>query len=101
MRHLYAYVYRAPLVHEAPGVAWFTLADGAELHLYATTDTYHRFFGHAPVAGLLVDDYTHTEQRLTEFGVEWLTQPDTAKNGKENAGRADRLVFVFGSNRNM
>src|SRR4051794_36148839 len=77
MRDLYANAYGLPVLHEAPGVIWFALADRAELHLYADTDTYHAFFGAAPVVGLLVNDYDATVNRLTAQGVEWLTQSDT------------------------
>jgi hypothetical protein len=54
------------------------LADGAELHVYAETDDYHSFFGAAPVPGLLVDDFGSAARRLSEQGVQWLSEPDTA-----------------------
>jgi hypothetical protein len=78
MRELYAAGYRLPVLHESPGVVWFALADRAELHLYAESDDYHSFFGAGPVVGLLVDDYQDVVQRLTDQGVEWITEPDTA-----------------------
>jgi hypothetical protein len=78
MRQLYAEAYRLSILHEGPGVVWFALADRAELHLYAESDEYHSFFGAGPVVGLLVDDYLGMVQRLSDQGVEWITQPDTA-----------------------
>jgi hypothetical protein len=65
-------------LHEAEGVAWFGLDDGAELHLYAETDDYHSFFGAGPVPGLYVNDYDQAIERLAAHNVEWLTETDTA-----------------------
>lgn len=80
MKALYVGAYGLPLLHEGPGVAWFALDDRAELHLYDRTDEYHSFFGSPPVPGLYVaDDYAATVARLSASGVEWLTEPDTAK----------------------
>lgn len=53
MRQLYAEAYGLPVIHETPNSVWFALDDRAELHLYARSDTYHSFFGAAPVPGLL------------------------------------------------
>lgn len=78
MRRLYAEGYGLPVLREASGAVWFALADRAELHLYAEADSYHEFFGRAPVPGLLVDDYHATVDRLSRQGVEWLTEPDSA-----------------------
>jgi hypothetical protein len=78
MRRLYADAYGLQVLHEAPGAVWFALGDGAELHLYAETDDYHAFFGAGPVPGLLVDDFGSAVERLTQQGVHWLTEPDTA-----------------------
>jgi catechol 2,3-dioxygenase-like lactoylglutathione lyase family enzyme len=78
MRRLYAEAYGLPVLRVGRGAVWFQLADGAELHVYAETDEYHRFFGVGPVPGLLVDDFSAAVERLTAHGVEWLTEPDTA-----------------------
>jgi hypothetical protein len=78
MQRLYAEAYGLPALRAAPGVAWFKLEDGAELHVYADTDEYHAFFGAGPVPGLLVDDFTAAVDRLTAHGVQWLTEPDVA-----------------------
>jgi hypothetical protein len=79
MCRLYEEVYGLPSLHRSAGVAWFALADRAELHVYDVTDEYHAFFGSAPVPGLLVDDYDTVVNRLEASGVEWLTEPDTAQ----------------------
>jgi extradiol dioxygenase family protein len=78
MRRLYAEAYGLPVLRAARGVAWFELADGAELHVYADTDEYHRFFGEGPVPGLLVEDFAAAVERLTAQGVHWITEPETA-----------------------
>ena len=78
MRRIYADGYGLAVLHEAPGVVWFALDDGAELHLYAESDDYHAFFGAGPVPGLLVDDFGSAVERLSRQGVQWLTEPDTA-----------------------
>ena len=76
MKWLYRDAYRLPMLHEAPGMAWFALAEHAELHVYGYADDDHRFFGAGPVPGLLVDDFAGTVARLDAAGVEWLTEPD-------------------------
>lgn len=76
MRRLYADAYGLPVLEAPDDAAWFGLADGAELHVYGPSDEHHRFFGSAPVVGLLVEDYAATTARLEEAGVEWLTEPD-------------------------
>jgi len=78
MRELYATGLAMPVLREAPGAAWFLAADGAELHVYAETDECHAFFGDAPVPGFFVDDFAAAVRRLTEHGVEWLTDPEVA-----------------------
>jgi catechol 2,3-dioxygenase-like lactoylglutathione lyase family enzyme len=79
MRRLYAEAYGLRVLHADPGVAWFELADGAELHVYAAdADEYHRFFGDGPVPGLLVEDFAAAVDRLTAHGVQWITEPETA-----------------------
>lgn len=78
MRRLYADAYGLPLLRESPDAVWFKLADNAELHIYAETDRYHGFFGDGPVPGLLVEDFAGAVERLTDHGVQWLTEPETA-----------------------
>jgi hypothetical protein len=77
MRALYTDTYQLPVLHLSSDACWFGLADDAQLHLYRSSDSCHRFFGSAPVPGLLVDSFSQTEQRLTAAGVEWLTDTDT------------------------
>lgn len=78
MKKLYAEAYGLPVLHEANGVVWFGLDDGAELHLYAQTDDFHTFFGAGPVPGLFVTGYDEVAARLTDLEVEWLTKQQTA-----------------------
>ena len=78
MRRLYADAYDLSVLRAAPGVVWFRLGDGAELHVYGDADEYHEFFGASPVPGLLVDDFAAVVERLAVHGVQWLTEPETA-----------------------
>ena len=48
MRRLYVEAYGLPVIRAAPGVAWFKLDDGTEVHVYAATDEYNAFFGPCP-----------------------------------------------------
>ena len=56
----------------------FRLGDGTELHVYGPADEDHRFFGTAPVVGLLVDDAAAVRERLGAGGVELLTELERA-----------------------
>ncbi|HEX6249317.1 MAG TPA: hypothetical protein VFZ64_15725 [Nocardioidaceae bacterium] len=78
MRRLYVEAYRLPILREAPGAVWFGLDAGAELHVYAASDTDHAFFGEGPVPGLFVDDFDAAVRRLEGEGVQWLTEPEVA-----------------------
>lgn len=78
MRRLYAEGYGLDVIRETASSVWFALDDRAELHLYATSDDYHAFFGTAPVPGLFVDDFDATVAALDRLGVEWLTEIDSA-----------------------
>ena len=62
-----------PIVHEAPGAAWFQLGPDAQLHVYADTDPDHAFFTTGPVVGLRVPDADATRVRLEAAGLEMLT----------------------------
>lgn len=52
----------------------FRLADGAQLHVYGPEDDDHRFFGTAPVVGIVVDDVPVLRQRMESAGIEFLTE---------------------------
>lgn len=78
MRSLYLDGFALPVIHDTPGAVWFGLADQAELHLYAESDSYHEYFGTGPVPGHYVDDFAASVERLDSHGVQWLTEPDTA-----------------------
>jgi catechol 2,3-dioxygenase-like lactoylglutathione lyase family enzyme len=60
------------------GSARFRLADGTELHVYGPADDDHRFFGTAPVVGLVVDDVPATRARMEAAGVTFLTDLEVA-----------------------
>lgn len=77
MCRLYEEAYRLPVLRRTSGAMWFALADGAELHIYDSSDDYHAFFGTAPVPGLLIADFDAAVSALTAAGVEWMTEPET------------------------
>jgi hypothetical protein len=58
--------------------AWFRLADGNEVHVYAQSDEDHAFFGPGPVAGFLVDDFAVARAALIAQGCDFIGEPQTA-----------------------
>lgn len=52
----------------------FRLGDGTQLHVYGPNDDDHRFFGTAPVVGLIVDDVPALRERMEAAGIEFLTE---------------------------
>lgn len=62
-------------IHLAPGAAWFRADDGAQIHVYAETDTDHAFFGSGPVVGLVVDDFEVTRAAMVASGIEFIGDP--------------------------
>ena len=63
MTALYRDVLGLKPIVDRPGVAWFKAGDGAAIHVYATDDADHEFFGPGPVVGLVVDDLTRVDRR--------------------------------------
>ena len=76
LRRLFGSVLRIPTTHEADGVAWFELTDGAEIQIYDDTDEDHTFFGSGPVVGFMVDDFPEALRELTAAGVELIGSGD-------------------------
>lgn len=96
MRMLTEDTYQLPVCISRPMRCWSGLADDAQLHLYRSSDSYHRFFGSAPVPGLLVDSFSQTEQRLTAAEVEWLTDTDTGRMWRHYRAPDGNVYEVMG-----
>jgi catechol 2,3-dioxygenase-like lactoylglutathione lyase family enzyme len=60
----------------------FALADGTEVHVYDDQDTFHEFFGSAPVIGFWVDSFAETHARMTLAGTEFLYPEPQREAGK-------------------
>jgi catechol 2,3-dioxygenase-like lactoylglutathione lyase family enzyme len=60
-------------IRDTPGAAWFRLGADAELHVYDATDADHAFFTTGPVVGLRVTDADATRRRLSDAGLELIT----------------------------
>lgn len=69
---LYRDVLRLVQVHDAPGAAWFRLADGTEVHVYGPGDEDHDFFGSGPVVGWRVADFRRAHDALSAAGIEFI-----------------------------
>lgn len=63
------------LVHEAPGVAWFALGDGAQVHVYGPPEADHAFLGPAPCVGYLVEDFAAARAALIATGCSFAFGP--------------------------
>lgn len=63
-------------IRDAPGAAWFRLGTDAELHVYGDADPDHAFFTTGPVVGLRVGDVDATRARLSDAGLEMLTETE-------------------------
>ncbi len=63
-------------IRDARGAAWFRLGADAELHVYDDTDPDHEFFTTGPVVGLRVADVDATRGRLSEVGLEMITETE-------------------------
>lgn len=72
---LYRDVLGMKMVKDEPDAAWFTLADGTEIHIYGPGDEDHTFFGAGPVVGLLVDDFDEARKRMIEAGITFVGEP--------------------------
>jgi catechol 2,3-dioxygenase-like lactoylglutathione lyase family enzyme len=62
-------------IHEGPGAAWFRAADGAQIHVYDSSDEDHAFFDRGPVVGLLVDDFDATRAAMVAAGIAFIGEP--------------------------
>lgn len=62
-------------LHESPGAAWFAAADGAQIHVYDTSDEDHAFFDRGPVVGLVVDDFDATRAAMVASGIAFIGEP--------------------------
>jgi predicted enzyme related to lactoylglutathione lyase len=69
---LYRDVFGLQPFHEDPESVRFRLPNGTEIHVYGPVDEDHRFFGTAPVVGLLVDDVDQARAAMEAAGVEFL-----------------------------
>lgn len=68
----YRDIMRLPVLREGTDFAWFTLANGVELHVYGPSDDDHAFFGVGPVVGFEVSDFSETRARMIEAGIEFI-----------------------------
>ncbi len=75
MTGLYRDILGLQQIHESPRAAWFKAADGTPIHIYATGDPDHDFFGAAPVVGLVVDDFEATRSALLAAGIPFIGEP--------------------------
>ncbi len=68
-------VYRDALglaqIHDAPGAAWFALADGTQVHVYGPPEDDHAFFGNAPCVGYFVPDFGAARSALVAAGCDF------------------------------
>jgi catechol 2,3-dioxygenase-like lactoylglutathione lyase family enzyme len=72
---LYRDALELELIHETRDAAWFRMADGNEVHVYAQSDEDHDFFGAGPVPGFLVDDFAAARERLIAAGAQFIGEP--------------------------
>ncbi len=59
-------------LREEADVAWFSLANGVELHIYGPSDKDHLFFGPGPVVGFEVGDFWLIRAHMVEAGTEFI-----------------------------
>jgi hypothetical protein len=80
-----------PFRDEPGRLAWFSLGDGTELHLYGPADEDHKAFGNRPCVGLIVDDVDATRRRMETSGVEllWETQRDAVRAWAHYRGQTE------------
>jgi catechol 2,3-dioxygenase-like lactoylglutathione lyase family enzyme len=52
--------------------ARFRLSNRTEIHVYGPADLDHRFFGTAPVVGILVDDVDEARTKMEAAGIEFI-----------------------------
>ena len=62
-------------VREASRAAWFRVADGSSIHVYAEDDEDHAFFGAGPVVGLEVEDFDAARAAMVAAGIAFLGEP--------------------------
>jgi len=72
MVHLYRDVLGLDAFQEDQASARFRLGDGTEIHVYGPTDQDHRFFGEAPVVGIVVDDVESARLRMEAEGIAFI-----------------------------
>jgi catechol 2,3-dioxygenase-like lactoylglutathione lyase family enzyme len=82
MSAFYRDVLGLEVLQEQSDGARYALADGTEVHVYDDADTFHEFFGTAPVIGFFVDSFADTQQRMTRAGIEFLYPEPQRHAGK-------------------
>jgi catechol 2,3-dioxygenase-like lactoylglutathione lyase family enzyme len=82
MSVFYRDVLKLNVLQEESDGARYALADGAEIHVYDEVDTFHEFFGTAPVVGFWVDSFAETQQRMVQAGIEFLYPEPQRQAGK-------------------
>ena len=82
MSAFYRDVLGLEVLQEESGGARYALADGTEVHVYDGADTFHEFFGTAPVIGFFVDSFADTQQRMTRAGIKFLYPEPQRQSGR-------------------
>jgi len=82
--HLYRDVFGLQPFQEDPASVRFRLPNGTEIHVYGPIDDDHRFFGTAPVVGLLVDDVDRARDAMEAAGLEFLGPVQRAEGSRWN-----------------
>jgi catechol 2,3-dioxygenase-like lactoylglutathione lyase family enzyme len=72
MSAFYRDVLGLEVLQEQSNGARYALTDGTEIHVYDGADSFHEFFGTAPVVGFFVDSFADTQQRMARAGIEFL-----------------------------
>jgi catechol 2,3-dioxygenase-like lactoylglutathione lyase family enzyme len=72
-----------PFLQDATSVR-FRLPNGTEIHVYGPADDDHRFFGSAPVVGLLVDDVELARAAMEAADVEFIGPIQSADGSRWN-----------------
>jgi catechol 2,3-dioxygenase-like lactoylglutathione lyase family enzyme len=80
MTAFYRDVLQLEVILDRPGVTWFRLADGTEVHVYGTDDPDHAFFGDGPVVGFAVDSFRAVHATLVAAGTEF-SYPEPQRAG--------------------
>lgn len=82
MSAFYRDVLGLEVLQEESAGARYALADGTEVHVYDGHDTFHEFFGTAPVIGFFVDSFSETQQRMTRAGIKFLYPEPQRQSGR-------------------